>query len=88
MPSTYSLTLQMPRGNLETIYPRALVLAGVRKSIDEKNYLTAFLACRSHRVDLNILHDHDPREFMANVALFVDQINKVDFIDLFLSSLK
>ncbi len=88
MPSTYALTLQMPRGNLETIYPRALVLAGVRRSIHEKDYLTAFLACRSHRVDLSILHDHDPRQFMADVALFVDQIERVDFIDLFLSSLK
>ncbi|EDN09096.1 conserved hypothetical protein [Histoplasma mississippiense (nom. inval.)] len=30
MPSIFAVTLQMPRGNTETIYPRALVLAGIR----------------------------------------------------------
>lgn len=28
------LVLQMPRGNLETIHPRALVLSAVRKALD------------------------------------------------------
>lgn len=32
-PSTMSLVLQMPRGNLETVYPRALVLAVVRQDV-------------------------------------------------------
>lgn len=32
-PSSMSLVLQMPRGNLETVYPRALVLAVVRKDV-------------------------------------------------------
>lgn len=32
-PSSMSLVLQMPRGNLETIYPRPLVLAVVRRDI-------------------------------------------------------
>lgn len=88
MPSTYSLTLQMPRGNLETIYPRALVLAGVRRNIELKNYRKAFLACRSQRVDMNILHDHDPAAFLQNVGTFVDQLKKVEYIDLFLSQLR
>lgn len=88
MPSTYSLVLQMPRGNLETIYPRALVLAGIRKSIESQDYKTAFLACRSHRVDMNIIHDHDPHSFMQNVKTFVDQVHKAEYIDLFLSQLK
>ncbi|GAB7355004.1 hypothetical protein MBLNU459_g5613t2 [Dothideomycetes sp. NU459] len=42
MPTAFSLTLQMPRGNLETVYPRALVLAGIRKSITCKDYKAAF----------------------------------------------
>lgn len=78
----------MPRGNLETIYPRALVLAGVRRSIAAKDYKTAFLACRSQRVDMNILYDHAPQQFMLSVGLFVDQIKKIEHIDLFLSSLR
>lgn len=88
MPTASALALQMPRGNLETIYPRALVLAGIRKNIAAKQYRKGFLACRNHRVDMNILHDHDPQQFMSSVGLFIDQIKKVEWIDLFLSQLR
>lgn len=88
MPSIYALVLQMPRGNLETIYPRALVLPGIRKSLDEKRYRKAFLACRNHRVDMNILYDYHSEAFLDNVALFVAQVKKVEHIDLFLSQLR
>ncbi|GAD95521.1 IKI3 family protein [Paecilomyces variotii No. 5] len=87
-PSTFAVTLQMPRGNIETIYPRALVLAGIRHFVDRKDYRSAFLACRSQMVDMNILHDYNPDQFMQNIVLFVDQIKKVDWIDEFLSRLK
>jgi len=88
IPSTFAVVLQMPRGNLETIYPRALVLAGIRQSIDNLDYKTAFLGCRSHRVDLNILHDHSPQQFMNMVKVFIDQVDKISYIDLFLSQLR
>ncbi|TKA71477.1 hypothetical protein B0A55_06939 [Friedmanniomyces simplex] len=87
MPSALSLVIQMPRGNLETIYPRALVLSGIRQSITNRNYKKAFLTCRTHRVDMNILHDYAPEQFMQDVALFLKQVKKVEYIDLFLSSL-
>ena len=88
MPSIFALVMQMPRGNLETIYPRALVLAGIRDSVNEKKYKKAFLACRKQRVDMNILHDHFPQQFLSNVGLFIDQVRKVEHIDLFLSQLR
>jgi elongator complex protein 1 len=88
MPTCLSVVLQMPRGNLETIWPRAMVLAGIRKLIDEKNYKRAFSHCRTQRVDMNILYDHQPEQFLANVALFIDQVKKITYIDLFLSSLR
>lgn len=88
MPSIFALVLQMPRGNLETIYPRALVLAGIRDSITKRDYKKAFLACRNQRVDMNILHDHSPLQFVSNVPLFIDQVKKVEHIDLFLSQLR
>lgn len=87
-PSTFGVTLQMPRGNLETIYPRALVLAGIRTFIDRKDYRSAFLACRSQMVDMNILHDYAPEQFMENIQLFADQLAKVDYIDEFISRLR
>ncbi|KAL4878550.1 IKI3 family-domain-containing protein [Aspergillus karnatakaensis] len=88
MPSTFSVILQAPRGNIETIYPRALVLAGIRSFIDKKNYRSAFLACRSQMVDMNIIHDYAPEQFMDSILLFVEQVKRVDFVDEFLSRLK
>lgn len=88
MPTTYSVVLQMPRGNLETIYPRALVLAAIRRNIETDQYSDAFFACRNQRVDMNILHDHDPERFMKSVELIVNQIKKVEHIDLLLSQLR
>jgi elongator complex protein 1 len=88
MPTTYSVVLQMPRGNLETVYPRALVLAAIRRSIEADRYGEAFLACRNQRVDMNILHDHDPERFMAGIGKIVEQVKRVDHIDLLLSQLR
>ncbi|KAI1487944.1 IKI3 family protein [Biscogniauxia mediterranea] len=88
MPTNMSLVLQMPRGNLETIFPRAMVVAGIRHLIETLDYGKAFSHCRTQRVDMNILYDHKPRQFLANVGLFLDQLNDVAYIDLFLSSLR
>lgn len=88
MPTTYSVVLQMPRGNLETVYPRALVLAAIRRSIEADRYGEAFLACRNQRVDMNILHDHDPERFMAKGTEIVAQLKRVEHIDLLLSQLR
>ena len=88
MPSTYSVVIQMPRGNLETVYPRVLVMAGIRRHIDEGKYKAAFLACRKQRIDMNILHDYEPARFFRSISAFVDQLNKPEYIDLFVSSLK
>ncbi|KAI1340098.1 IKI3 family protein [Xylariaceae sp. FL0016] len=88
MPTSVSLVLQMPRGNLETIFPRAMVLAGIRHLIENLDYERAFSYCRTHRVDMNVLYDHKPQQFLSNVGLFLDQVNNVANIDLFLSSLR
>lgn len=88
IPTNMSIVLQMPRGNLETIFPRAMVVAGIRDLIEEKNYGRAFSYCRTQRVDLNILYDHKPEQFLSNVGLFLDQLEKASYIDLFLSALQ
>ncbi|TDZ31137.1 Elongator complex protein 1 [Colletotrichum spinosum] len=88
MPTNMNLVLQMPRGNLETIYPRAMVVAGIRQLVDEKNYGRAFAFCRTQRVDMNILYDHQPAQFLSNVGLFLEQLKDITYIDLFLSSLR
>lgn len=88
IPTNMSIVLQMPRGNVETIFPRAMVVAGIRNLIEEKNYARAFSYCRTQRVDMNILYDHMPAQFLASVGLFLDQLNDVTYIDLFLSSMR
>ncbi|CAK7274901.1 Putative elongator complex protein 1 [Sporothrix epigloea] len=75
IPSSLCVVLQMPRGNLETIYPRAMVVSGIRKLIDALDYRNAFAFCRSQRVDMNILYDHKPQQFLENVGKFLEQLN-------------
>ncbi|KAJ9607838.1 putative elongator complex protein 1 [Cladophialophora chaetospira] len=88
IPSIYAVILQMPRGNLETIYPRLLVLSGIRQHLKEQVYLAAFIACQTHQVDMNILHDYDPEAFLADVPKVIDQLKKPARVDEFLSKLK
>ncbi|KAI1321045.1 hypothetical protein EDD11_008626 [Mortierella claussenii] len=88
LPFSVNLVLQMPRGNLETVAPRAMVLSVTRDALDKIDFRTAFITCRKHRIDLNILYDHNPKVFMENVAVFVKQVKEVDYLNLFLSFLR
>ncbi|KAF9295803.1 hypothetical protein BGZ74_010603 [Mortierella antarctica] len=88
LPYSVNLVLQMPRGNLETVAPRAMVLSVTRDALDKCDFRTAFITCRKHRIDLNILYDHNPKVFMDNVAEFVKQVKEVDYLNLFLSFLR
>ncbi|KAJ7198481.1 pol II transcription elongation factor [Mycena pura] len=83
--SAMSVVLQMPRGNLETINPRPLVMQVVRQDLDARNYRKAFLSCRKHRIDLNALVEHDQAAFMENLPLFLEQVHEMDHINLFLT---
>ncbi|CAL1711610.1 unnamed protein product [Somion occarium] len=87
VPTTMSLVLQMPRGNLETIYPRPLVMKIVKQDFNQKQYAKAFSACRRHRVDLNVFLEYNREAFMADLTLFIDQVDDVDNINLFLTSI-
>jgi len=86
--SNISLVLQMPRGNLETVCPRALVLMKVRNLLDKFNYKEALIMCRKHRIDMNILCDHNLEKFIENIEMFVKQIDNQDYFNLFISGLK
>ncbi|KAG1738258.1 pol II transcription elongation factor [Suillus lakei] len=86
VPSTMSLVLQMPRGNLETINPRPMVMKVVKTDLDAGLWRKAFMACRKHRIDLSIIVEHNQQVFMAGIPAFVEQIEDVDYINLFLTS--
>merc|ERR1712166_1252482 len=52
LPQQPQMILQMPRGNLEGIYPRALVLRFVMSRIIRGEYIETFRMMRKHKVDL------------------------------------
>ncbi|NP_001089940.1 putative elongator complex protein 1 [Xenopus laevis] len=88
VPCDTKLILQMPRGNLETIHHRALVLAQIRKWLDRLLFKEAFECMRKLRINLNLLYDHNPKAFLDNVDLFIKQIGSVNYINLFLTEIK
>ncbi|KAJ1339139.1 hypothetical protein BSLG_006277 [Batrachochytrium salamandrivorans] len=88
VPSDTKLVMQMPRGNLEIVFPRALVLSAVRHSIDRLDYKTAFVACRKHRIDMNLIVDHSPEAFWLHISDFVNHINDADHLNLFISNMR
>jgi elongator complex protein 1 len=87
-PSSPSLVLQMPRGNLEGISPRAVVLPYVMAKIQKGELHEAFDIMRRQRVDLNLIVDLDPTKFLScGAEQLVCQIEQIDNINLFISSL-
>lgn len=88
IPSIYAVVLQMPRGNLETVYPRLLVVTGIRTHIRNLDYRKAFIACQAHQVDLTILYDLDPQSWTDNIDRFIDQLKRPGRVDEFTQKLK
>ena len=88
LPWTAQVVLQMPRGNLEGIYPRALVLSTIRYLLDTERFHEAVDTMRRHRVDLNLLADNNPSQFVNSLGKMVRQITSHDRWDLFLSTLE
>ena len=58
-PGSCTVVLQQPRGNLEIVAPKALVLPSIAKSLKMRHFKTAFRLCAKERVDLNVLVDYD-----------------------------
>ena len=81
------IILQMPRGNLEVIMPRLIVLDELKKNVLNKKYQNAFLLCRKNKINLNIIYDINPKLFMDNLLLFIQEVKKEEFLNLFLNSL-
>jgi elongator complex protein 1 len=91
LPKNPMAILQMPRGNMEGIYPRALVLPFVMSNIDQKEYGEAFGMMRRQKVDLNLIVDLEPRRFLESedgVGSFLEQVIPVDYLNLFISCLQ
>eukprot|EP00667_Euglena_gracilis_P001030 EG_transcript_1030 len=80
------LILQMPRGNLETVHPRPLVLSTAKGLLRDGQHAAAFTLLRRHRIDLNVVVDHSPAQFLDGAPIFVQQMTKPN-LSLFIASL-
>jgi len=90
LPENPSAVLQLPRGNLEGVYPRALVLPHIMILINDGRYHSALDMMRRQKVDMNLIVDMDPHKFLVGggLAKMVDQVQKMDHLNLFLASLQ
>ena len=71
MPTNMNLVLQMPRGNLEGVCPRIIMLTKVIEDIEDGRYGQAFRLLRTHKIDINLMYDVNPARFLGSVAKFV-----------------
>ncbi|EFA84443.1 elongation protein 1 [Heterostelium album PN500] len=88
VPHDTRVVLQMPRGNLEAISPRSLTLSTIRELLNEHQYGKAFSTMRRNRIDMNFLYDHNPADFLKHIDMFVEQIPQIDYLNLFITSLR
>uniref|UniRef100_A0A665V8G8 Elongator complex protein 1 n=1 Tax=Echeneis naucrates TaxID=173247 RepID=A0A665V8G8_ECHNA len=88
VPQDTRVILQMPRGNLETVHHRALVLAQLRRWLDDLKFREAFECMRKLRINLNLIYDHSPKVFLENIETFITQLNSINHINLFLTELR
>ncbi|XP_054647824.1 elongator complex protein 1 [Dunckerocampus dactyliophorus] len=88
VPQDTRVILQMPRGNLETVHHRALVLAQLRKWLDDLKFRDAFECMRKLRINLNLIYDHNPQVFLENTDMFLTQLSSINLINLFLTELR
>jgi len=72
--------LQMPRGNLEILHPRVLVLSAVTNLLDMENYVEAVKLSRRNRLNMNFIADYLLRLF-DDVILLNDFANYIASYD-------
>lgn len=82
-PDAAQAVLQMPRGNLEAVAPRVLVLAHIADRLQEGDYAAAWESAITSRVDLNCLVDFAWPAFLSAAGAFVAAVaNDSDIADL------
>lgn len=79
------VVFQLPRGNLEGIYPKVIMINQVQKKIAAKQYKEAFEIIRTHKLDFNLLFDLNPDQFFSEIELVLKDIKRTDYINLLVS---
>jgi elongator complex protein 1 len=85
------LVMEMPRGNLEVIYPKLLMFYEIQRLIKkERNFMAAYKEIRRHKLDMNLIVDVCPKIFKEEVenGNIMKTFRKTDDINLILNSLE
>ncbi len=56
--------------------------------MDVKDFRRAFEICRTNKLDLNLIFDINPAEFIANCKEIMTKLKRSDYINLLIASLK
>lgn len=84
-----AVILQTPRGNLECVYPRKLVLTSIVNALAQGRFKDALFMVRRHRIDFNVIVDHCGwQAFIESAADFVRQVNNLNYITEFACAIK
>mmetsp|Transcript_8937 Transcript_8937/g.12720 ORF Transcript_8937/g.12720 Transcript_8937/m.12720 type:complete len:981 (-) Transcript_8937:193-3135(-) len=90
------VVMQLPRGNLEAICPRALLIPFVMGCVENGKYDLAVVTMRKQRMDTNLIVDMNPYKFLNNggAESLIKQIGTstkngegLDLLNLFIASL-
>ncbi|KAG1673801.1 Elongator complex protein 1 [Nymphon striatum] len=88
IPFDTKVILQMPRGNLETIHPRSLVLREISQHLNNLKFKPAFEMMRKHRINMNLMFDHCPKLFLEHTDELIQQLNDSTALCLFITELE
>lgn len=89
--SDQRVVFELPRGNLEIVYPKILLFQEMKRLIIvEKNFLKAYKEIRRHKLDMNLIPDISPTIFEEEVrnGNFLKAFRKPDDLNLILNSLE
>jgi elongator complex protein 1 len=78
----------MPRGNLECIEPRMLIVHIIKYLLDNCDYKKVFNFMKKQRMNFNLIYDHDPELFTQNAEKFLKDVGNPEVLSLFLSTLQ
>lgn len=88
--SSQRVVFQLPRGNLEIIYPKLLLFHEIKHLInDKRDYASAFNEIKRQKLDMNLIVDLNPKILTEEInnGNFAKSFRKSDSINLILNSL-
>lgn len=86
--NSVKITIQTPRGNIETVSPRYLIYIKIINLLNERKWKESFELARTNRVDLDIICDVNPERFIHYIEEFIEQVNIINWLNIFIMNLK